>query len=1024
MIPLKLTLQGIYSYREKQTIDFNRLTSAGLFGIFGQVGSGKSTILEAISFAVYGQTERLNQREERYYNMMNLKSDEMLIDFECYAGNKNSEKFRFIVRSKRSASNFNEVRIAGRDVYKEKGEDWIPVDDEPVEIIGLSYDNFRRTTIIPQGKFQEFLHLGDSDRTRMLREIFGLHKFELYHKTSQVERKYLDQKERITGQLSQLGDLNEQEIENYQKQLDDVRSEIAKVNSELKEIQEKEKEFSSLKGIFEKLTTLKTREAQLKKHEEEFNSRKKFLEDYKYCRINFQSVIEKRNDLKKSIARELSAINVKREKANKLENELAERKENFAAIESSYNNREQLNRKVDELSLLSYIKDIETLLPGLAASITEFEDKTTILESKKRELLNSKVNISKEIEELKKSKPDVNLLTEIQAWYIKKDNLLKEKQKLENNFNEALQKLNDYDEEIENIIVGNPDLDSDEPMETGELLEKIVRKKGELKRVLDTAQNEKNHLQVQNQLSDFTSTLENGKPCPLCGSTDHPQIATIEDVSAKLSELKLHISTIEEKIILFDTARAEIEKIGYFKGETKKNLSDYEYSLQNFTEQLKVHEAEFDWDGFDSNNSEVVKEKISLHKKIEADILSLEKNKEAIESNVSKIESELKNILEKKQEILTTKNSKLTELETLKKQIVSFETSAFDDFSSEELKHEQKKLKDKFQKIISEYNNLKNEIDISTGEFNSLTGELKALETSTFDRKTELEDLEQSLNSQVENSRFDKLELIEEILNTELNIDYEDVEIDEYFAEVREVGKNITSILEEIGDKTYDSETHDSMISRLQILDETKSELFQQRGNIGQLLDQFNRSLEAKRELEMQLEAISSKTDNIKVIKNMFKGSGFVNYVSTVYLRNLCAAANDRFRKLTLNRLSLELNESNNFIIRDFLNDGQVRSVKTLSGGQTFQAALSLALALSDSIQITVGSEQNFFFLDEGFGTLDKDSLSMVFDTLKALRKENRVVGVISHVEEMQEEIEASINVVNDPERGSIFSMK
>lgn len=1024
MIPLKLTLQGIYSYREKQTIDFNRLTSAGLFGIFGQVGSGKSTILEAISFAVYGQTERLNQREERYYNMMNLKSDEMLIDFECYAGNKNSEKFRFIVRSKRSASNFNEVRIAGRDVYKAKGDDWIPVDDEPVEIIGLSYDNFRRTTIIPQGKFQEFLHLGDSDRTRMLREIFGLHKFELYHKTSQVERKYLDQKERITGQISQLGDLNEQEIENYQKQLDDVRSEIAKVNSELKEIQEKEKEFSSLKGIFEKLTTLKTREAQLKKHEEEFNSRKKFLEDYKYCRINFQSVIEKRNDLKKSIARELSAINVKREKANRLEKELAERRGNFAAIESSYNNREQLNRKVDELSLLSFIKDIETSLPGLAASITEFEDKTTILESKKRELLNSKVNISKEIEELKKSKPDVNLLTEIQAWYIKKDNLLKEKQKLENNFNEALQKLNDYDEEIENIIVGNPDLDSDEPMETGELLEKIVRKKGELKRELDTAQNEKNHLQVQNQLSDFTSTLENGKPCPLCGSTEHPQIATIEDVSAKLSELKLHISKIEEKIVLFDTARAEIEKIGYFKGETKKNLSDYEYSLQNFTEQLKVHEAEFDWDGFDSNNSEVVKEKISLHKKIEADILFLENNKEAIESNVSKIESELKNILEKKQEILTTKNSKLTELETLKKQIVSFETSAFDDFSSEELKHEQQKLKDKFQNIISEYNNLKNEIDISTGEFNSLTGELKALETSTFDRKTELEDLEQSLNSQVENSRFDKLELIEDILNTELNIDYEDVEIDEYFAEVREVGKNITSILEEIGDKTYDSETHDSMISRLQILDETKSELFQQRGNIGQLLDQFNRSLEAKRELEMQLEAISSKTDNIKVIKNMFKGSGFVNYVSTVYLRNLCAAANDRFRKLTLNRLSLELNESNNFIIRDFLNDGQVRSVKTLSGGQTFQAALSLALALSDSIQITVGSEQNFFFLDEGFGTLDKDSLSMVFDTLKALRKENRVVGVISHVEEMQEEIEASINVVNDPERGSIFSMK
>jgi exonuclease SbcC len=152
----------------------------------------------------------------------------------------------------------------------------------------------------------------------------------------------------------------------------------------------------------------------------------------------------------------------------------------------------------------------------------------------------------------------------------------------------------------------------------------------------------------------------------------------------------------------------------------------------------------------------------------------------------------------------------------------------------------------------------------------------------------------------------------------------------------------------------------------------------------------------------------------------MFRESGFVNYVSSVYLQNLCKAANERFYKLTRQKLQLEVTDKNEFQIRDFLHNGQVRSVKTLSGGQTFQAALCLALALADNIQQLTQSSQNFFFLDEGFGSLDRESLQIVFDTLKALRKENRIVGVISHVEEMQYEIDTYLRIVNDEVTGSV----
>jgi exonuclease SbcC len=93
--------------------------------------------------------------------------------------------------------------------------------------------------------------------------------------------------------------------------------------------------------------------------------------------------------------------------------------------------------------------------------------------------------------------------------------------------------------------------------------------------------------------------------------------------------------------------------------------------------------------------------------------------------------------------------------------------------------------------------------------------------------------------------------------------------------------------------------------------------------------------------------------------------------------------------------------------------------VKTLSGGQSFQASLSLALALADQVQQQVKSKQNFFFLDEGFGSQDKASLQVIFQTLKSLRKENRIVGIISHVEELQEEIDSHLRISNDPQTGS-----
>jgi exonuclease SbcC len=330
--------------------------------------------------------------------------------------------------------------------------------------------------------------------------------------------------------------------------------------------------------------------------------------------------------------------------------------------------------------------------------------------------------------------------------------------------------------------------------------------------------------------------------------------------------------------------------------------------------------------------------------------------------------------------------------------------------------------------VLNEYARIEKEFTENTTSLQErnkqkdiLSGSLKANLRELEQDQTTIETLKKRVDEQLANSSFQSVDEVVQVLSEPLDADAEKQKVAKFKDQLLRSKSSLEQLQKEIREREYDAESHKKLIDEISLLKEQISQKNQEKGKTTELLKKLRKDLETQKSLRRELEKLELRAENIKTMKSLFKASGFVNYISSVYLQNLCNAANNRFFQLTRQKLSLEITPDNNFQVRDFMNGGKIRSVKTLSGGQTFQAALSLALALADNIQKITESNQNFFFLDEGFGSLDKESLNIVFDTLKSLRKENRIVGVISHVEEMQQEIDAHLRIENQEEKGSII---
>lgn len=1018
MIPVKLTLRGVYSYQEEQTIDFDNLISGQLFGIFGGVGSGKSTILEAISFALYDDTERLNQRDRRNYNMMNLKSNDLLIDFIFRVGN-DDQQYRFKVEGRRNSKNFEDVKSFSRSAYKQNNGEWEPIaSNSATDIIGLNYKNFRRTVIIPQGKFQEFLQLGAKDRTQMLKEIFNLGKFELYYKVINLEKRNKEKQDNLNGQLVQLSEVSEDVLKAKETELSEFVKEKEKLNKELEAKQLQEQELTKLKELFVNLESQEELLQKLNAGKPEMERQAQQIKDYEYCLIHFKPLLDREQEQLKVKAALQKDLEGKRKQQATVSKQLKDQRIKFESLKKQYEQRDQFNKRAEELGKLLQIRLQEKALEELDGRLKVGAD---FLKQKTEEVLKMKDEQSHKKEELaqiRNKQPDIAVLSEIKTWFNQQKNILKILKKHEKDYQDRtneLEKILSHKTLPESLQIDASAADFKELIGTlKELSEKTEKQKSEFLA-------EEKHLLIQRKLEEFSTNLQDGSPCPICGSTSHPDKLNPEGIEKDLLRISKELEKQEQ--INKELARiiSSFEKYEVLAREKKSAIANLTEELTIEKENLNKHRDNFKWENYSADDEKAIDAAILQSKKLKTKIELLEKELDTNSKNQEKA-NQLKEQADAKLKKLELEKEKIvSQRDLLSKQV---QLLCDDDYqqSDAKIKDEIEELKSVIARVEKEYARMEKSIKELTTNSDVLDGQLKQGDVQLETLKSTCVSIAKNIEEAFAESSFESLELVKSTLAQRVNVEAVKKSIDEFNITLNATRQKIIDLQKQVGDKRFDKEQLVQLQAEVKVLKDKVTTRQEQLGRIKQLIDKLSIDLKKKQELEKETLKLKQRADNISTMKQLFKGSGFVNYISSVYLQELCNSANDRFYKLTRQQLKLELTEDNSFMVRDFLNDGRLRSVKTLSGGQTFQAALSLALALAESVQQQSKSDQNFFFLDEGFGTLDKETLQIVFDTLKMLRKENRVVGVISHVEELQQEIDVYVNVVNDVEKGSQMS--
>ncbi|MDI9876401.1 AAA family ATPase [Flectobacillus rivi] len=1030
MIPIKLSIKGLYSYRETQVVDFTKLTEASIFGIFGKVGSGKSSVLEAITFALYGDTERMNKSgDDRNYNMMNLRSDDLLIDFECRAG-KDNHLYRFTVKGRRNSKKFDDVKTFERKTYQWMPEisDWAPIEVENAseKIIGLSYENFKRTIIIPQGRFQEFIELPLSKRTQMMNEIFQLERFDLASKVKLVKENNEKQLEHLNGKIAQLGQSTPEQLDAIKDQLQASEALLVLRNQALADKVADEKSLDWVAKLFKSLEETAAQLQTLEAQAEEFETKESRLKTYQKVLMQLKPLLTQQQARLVEQRKDTLAFSSKNQEQEQLVKNIQVAQQKLDELKPAFEQKENLLKEAEEWGWALRWKQASSertkLLERLEKGKIAVEQQRVQIQHGQAE----RVQIEEALQKLKSQQVDLHRLSMVSTWFGQKKTLLSQRNTITEAGKDAKLKAEDFEQKIQAICqdeVFQERISSQ--LELPERLTLIEHLKQEFNQKIDFHQHHISHFETQKALQAYSNALHDDEPCPLCGAIHHPaKLTSSEDFSGKIQAEKTAQKAWQNRLQRIEQLTAQWDALAQNMTiwNTERNKQAVLY--KDIQAKIQEHDLSFVWTDFSKDDEEAVQKAFALAEQQQKEIKAFEEKRGAQEQQLQVWQKDLEEkYLPTLQKIEVEISAKMSEISTAQSQIQRLDIQTLENETAESIAIHIQRLQHQHQELVKNVEQLQKDIQLLQDQSNRLGGEIVALKQNLTQHTQIIETLEEQLRAAMSEIGYVDKEEIEQILAWDLVIDVEQKAIETFKVQLQATQQRHKSLLEETQGLRYDVGIHQQLLADIATLQNEINTLQAEAGALRGRQLQLEKDLATQADLLKEKEALEIRRADIDTLAKLFKSQGFVGFVSGMYLQNLCNQANERFSKMTRQALQLEIYETRpsefDFRVRDLLNEGRTRAVKTLSGGQKFQVALCLALALADNIHAQTQSTNNFFFLDEGFGSLDKDSLTEVFETLKSLRKENRIVGVISHVEDLQQEIESYITVENHPEMGS-----
>lgn len=1102
MKPIKLKFSGLNSFIDPQEVDFNKLSS-GVFGIFGKTGSGKTTILDAIILALYGQISKTTKAVD----FINSKSQEADVELIFQIGDG---KIYFVHRKYKRKKDDNSVPFAwfGEVQGENKftlAEGVRDVDAYIKEIVGLSYNEFSKCIALPQGEFAGFLKSTSGERTEIISNIFSLQEYgdKLVDK---VKVKYGDletKRQILEAQKLMLKPVTQENI-NETENLIKEKQEL--VDSLIKEREEKNKLFQDQKIVVE----LNERKTEIVKSlEDKYRQRGAYLEKTKNleCHKRAKSIeaeIAKMKQLAeetKTLKQEVVALSQNKIKTKNDYNEFVSANENF---EKHYQqNLIKLSKKEvalvgaveDEMVMLSLKVSKESLeedLRELQESLKAQEIKCVGLENELLETKKTIEEISKELETFEMDNSFELSLKEIQdieSEIIIYETLEKQVEKLIENTKEEIEfseleysklvsqekllneKLKKCGLSVESLLAGKIEEGLEKLKESQDVLvdikdaerqisfieQLISNKKSSIQNQLNKiAQIEKQQDEIDIEIKKVTEQIKLGAGFEINNYKEKliKKFATlqakaeliqeiIKEEEAEINKLKEvkdktylkfvdnngrkkeAFNNLKERILdminqlsnsvgISGNERAEVVGLAKKKVEFGTRISVYKEQLQLLLDLLfglQKYRAEHEFAIF--NARERLEEKNCIDSSQNIVELIKQNNDKLKEMLVKQSEQVglLSNLQIEKQAVIGQVDNLVEKINNLKDQIAQKEKAyneVVDEGTSASIAL--KKVRESLRDLIERFDYNKEKTDKLKQNADRVAEEYKVKSTILDDKTSELSDLSFNLNGKIFNLGFkDVDDAIRWITNDE-NVLSLEIEVNEYNQSVLLLEKELAFVTESLGDRIVEVESFDRL---KQSIENITSTISQEQVLLGTLISSHKTQKEDYSKLvkiELELPDVIKKLDDAKELLGLLRGKALVEFIAEEYMIEITRNASNKLNMLMDGRYDLDFVDGN-FAVYDNFNDHKPRIVQTLSGGETFLVSLALALAMSEIISLSSNRNMEFFFLDEGFGTLDSELVENVISALYKLESHNLKIGLISHVKELEDEIKNKIMV-------------